>query len=106
MAIASGGERLMPLDPRQRATLRSQAHSLKPVHHIGREGITEAGLAAIEEAFHQRELIKVKVQESSPQSAREAGPILAERISGVEHVQTIGRTVVLFRPGPLETPKT
>jgi RNA-binding protein len=93
----------MPLTARERARLRSLAHGLKPVHQIGKEGITDAGLRAVEEAFNQRELIKVKVQESSPQSARDAGEIFAERLPGVEHIQTIGRTIVLYRPRPERT---
>ncbi|MEX2572463.1 MAG: YhbY family RNA-binding protein [Gemmatimonadota bacterium] len=88
------------MTPKQRSHLKSVAHHLKPLHHVGKEGITEAGLAAVEEAFNQRELIKIKVQEASPQSARAAGGIYADRIPGVEHVQTIGRTVVLYRRHP------
>ncbi len=92
----------MTLTPKQRAHLRSEAQKLKPIHYVGREGITESVLEALMEAFNQRELIKVKVHEASPQSAKEAGPIFADRLSGVEHVQTIGRTVVLYRPRPKE----
>ncbi len=90
----------MSLTPRDRARLRSEAQKLKPIHHVGREGITDAVISALRDAFSHRELIKVKVHEASPQPAREAGPIFAERLEGVEHVQTIGRTVVLFRPRP------
>lgn len=87
----------MELNPKQRAHLRSLAHHLKPVLHVGKEGVTSAAVRALEEAFHTRELIKVKVQEAAPIGAREAGPIFAERIPGTHHVQTIGRTVVLYR---------
>lgn len=90
----------MTLTPKERARLRSEAQRLKPIHHVGREGITEAVMRALTDAFNQRELIKVKVHEASPHAAREAGAIFAERMDGVEHVQTIGRTVVLFRPRP------
>lgn len=90
----------MSLTPRERAKLKALAHSLKPVHHIGKEGVTEAGLTAIRDAFNRRELIKVKVRESSPQGAAEAGALVSEGLEGVEHVQTIGRTIVLFRPLP------
>lgn len=92
----------MALTPKDRARLRSEAQKLKPIHHVGREGITDAVIDALGEAFNQRELLKVKVHEASAQPAREAGPIFAERLEGVEHVQTIGRTVVLYRPRPAE----
>lgn len=62
--------------------------------------MTEAGLSAMTDAFSTRELIKVKVQEAAPISAKEAGAVLTEKLPGVEHVQTIGRTVVLYRRHP------
>jgi RNA-binding protein len=90
----------MTLTARQRAHLRSLAHHLKPIHHIGREGVDEGGLDAVRDAFNQRELLKVKVLEASPHSAREAAELLVAGVSGAEHVQTIGRTVVLYRRHP------
>jgi len=90
----------MTLNPKQRSRLRSLAHHLKPIAQIGKEGITDASVGTLHEAFNTRELLKVKVQEAAPLSAREAGALLAERIAGAEHVQTIGRTVVLYRAHP------
>ncbi len=90
----------MPLTPKQRAHLRSLAHHLKPVLQIGKEGVTDAAVQALDEAFNTRELLKVKVQEAAPLSARDAGGVLAQSLEGVEHVQTIGRTLVLYRPFP------
>lgn len=94
----------MSLTPKQRAHLRSLAHHLKPVLHVGKEGLTDASFRALEDAFAHRELLKVKVQEAAPLTAREAGELFAERVPGAQHVQTIGRTVVLFRPHP-ESPE-
>lgn len=90
----------MTLSPRQRAQLRSLAHPLKPIFHMGKEGITEKVLQSLMEAFNSRELLKVKVQSAAPLSAAEAGAELAERLQEVQHVQTIGRTVVLYRKHP------
>lgn len=90
------------LGSRERARLRALAHHLKPVLHVGKEGVTEAAVGAVQEAFNTRELLKVKVQEAAPVTARDAGALFAERIPGAHHVQTIGRTVVLYRPGPPE----
>lgn len=92
----------MTLTPKQRARLKGLAHHLKPVLHLGKEGLTDAALRSVEEAFNTRELLKVKVQEAAPLTAREAGAAFAERIPGVQHVQTIGRTVVLYRRHPEE----
>ena len=90
----------MELTPRQRAQLRSLAHPLKPVFHIGKDGITETSLRSLQEAFNSRELLKVKVQSAAPVTAAEAGAQLASRLPDVHHVQTIGRTVVLYRRHP------
>jgi RNA-binding protein len=85
------------INAKERAHLRSQAHHLKPILQIGHEGLTEAAVRAVADAFNTRELLKVKVQSAAPLSAREAGDLLAERIPGAVHVQTIGRTVILYR---------
>ena len=92
------------LTSKQRAYLRKVAHSLKPVVHIGGGGVTDAVLTAIVDALNTRELLKVKLQESAPLNAKEAAARIAEGISDVHPVQTIGRTVVLYRVHP-ETPE-
>jgi RNA-binding protein len=88
------------LSPKQRAHLRSLAHHLKPVHYVGKEGVTDAAVRSMEEAFNTRELLKVKVLEAAPVNVREAGEELASRIEGAVLVQTIGRTAVLYRRHP------
>ena len=76
------------------------AHHLKPVHHVGKEGVTPAAVRALEEAFNTRELLKVKVLQEAPGEPRELGDDLAGRLEGAILVQTIGRTVVIYRPHP------
>ena len=88
------------LTSRQRAHLKSLAHSLKPVLHVGKEGVTPAIVHTIEEAFHTRELIKVKVLESAPGEARAVGDALVAVLPETELVQVIGRTLVLYRRHP------
>lgn len=90
------------LTSKQRAHLRSLAHHLKPVVHVGHEGVTPAVLTAVEEAFNTRELIKVKLQENAPDRARDAGDLIVQGLPGVHVAQTIGRTVVLYRRHPEE----
>lgn len=88
------------LTSKQRAFLRSQAHRLKPILHVGTEGVTPDVLAAVEEAFNTRELFKVKVLDGAPVKAKQAGAEIAAGVPGVAVPQTIGRTVVLYRPFP------
>lgn len=89
-----------PLTAKQRAHLRSLAHHLKPVVHVGAEGVTPALLGSVADAFNTRELLKVKLQEAAPEKARETGDAIADAMDGVHVAQTIGRTVVLFRQHP------
>ena len=90
------------LTSKQRAFLRSEAHALKPILQIGNEGLTDAVLASVTEAFNTRELLKVKVLESAPESAKEIAARLQEALEGVHVPQVIGRTVVLYRRDPEE----
>lgn len=91
---------MFSLTPKQRSYLRSLAHPLKPIVQIGKDGISETLIRTLENAFNTRELLKVKVLEAAPESADEAGQMLAEHIAGAQLVQVIGRTIVLFRPHP------
>lgn len=88
------------LTSKQRAELRRLAHKLKPVVLIGADGITDAVLASIRDAFHTRELLKVKALESAPAPIREIADAIANALDDAQTVQTIGRVAVLYRPDP------
>ena len=92
------------LNARQRAHLKSLAHPLKPITQIGKGGVDEQVVQSLDDAFRHRELIKVKVLEAAPVSAKEAADQLAGQVSGAKLVQVIGRTVVLYRQHP-DTPE-
>lgn len=85
---------------KQRAHLRTLAHPLKPLLQVGKEGVTEAAVAAVLEALTTREVLKVRVLEMAPGTPRAAGEALVAAIEGAELVQTIGRTLVVYRPHP------
>ncbi len=84
----------------QRAALRSRANGLKATIQVGKEGVTDAVARTLEQAFTTADLLKVKILETAPQSAKEAGPMLAERIDDAYVVQTMGRIVTLYRELP------
>jgi RNA-binding protein len=88
------------LTSKQRAHLRSLAHHLKPVVFVGSEGVTDAVLQSVEEAFNTRELLKVKVEQNAPQKARPTADLIVASLEDVHVPQTIGRTIVLYRPFP------
>ena len=84
------------LNNKQKQYLKSLAHSLKPVVLLGSNGLTEGVLAEIEGALEHHELIKVKV----PADERELRTAIADAITretSAHLVQTIGKTLVLYR---------
>ncbi|CAN5499127.1 YhbY family RNA-binding protein [soil metagenome] len=90
----------MSLTSKQRSHLRSLAHALKPVHQIGKEGVTENASKSVRDALRKREIIKVRVLDGAPESPREAAEKLAADIIELEVVQVMGRTLTLYRPHP------
>ena len=88
------------LTAKQRAHLRKLAHHLEPVVLVGSDGVTDALLGSVAEAFNTRELLKVKLQQSAPTDVRAAAALIAAGVDGVHPVQTIGRTAVLYRRHP------
>lgn len=87
------------LTMKQRAFLRSLAHELKPSLHVGKDGVTDAAAEAVRGLFVSRELLKVKVLATAPESADESAQDLARRV-GAQLIQVIGRTAVLYRKHP------
>ena len=76
--------------------LRALGHALSPVVAIGKEGLTDALVAAADSAIATHELVKVKIQREAPVDRHEAGIELAARTGSVL-AQVIGRTLLLYR---------
>ncbi|MEX0821646.1 MAG: YhbY family RNA-binding protein [Rhodothermales bacterium] len=91
------------LTSKQRAHLRSLAHPLKPLVHVGKDGVTESTVRAAGEAFNTRELLKVRVLDAAPLDAGETARKLLDQIENAVLVQVIGHVFVLYRPFP-DTP--
>lgn len=88
------------LNPKQRQYLKGLAHSLKPILQIGRAGVTDTVLRSVENLFNNRELLKIKVPDSAPEDADDSAEKITGSLKGVELVQVIGKTIVLYRPHP------
>lgn len=89
------------LSSNQRAHLKSVGHSLKPVIHVGKKGVTSALATETEAALLKHELIKVKFleYEDLEQEAKD----LADR-AGADVVGVTGSIAMLYAPHP-EKPK-
>lgn len=66
---------------------------------IGKEGLTDAVVAATKDALRAHELIKVRIGSEAPVERKEAGADLATR-SGSTLVQVLGRTLLLYKRHP------
>ena len=84
------------LKSNQRAFLRGQANHLDPILHVGKGGLSDTVNRQADDALTAHELIKGRVLETAPQSAREIAEALAAAVSA-EVVCTTGRTFVLYR---------
>ncbi|MGO8968212.1 MAG: ribosome assembly RNA-binding protein YhbY [Myxococcaceae bacterium] len=93
----------MALSGKQRRTLRALGHHLQPVVQVGHAGVSEALLAALEQALHDHELVKVRVSENAPAPRAAVAAELASSTAS-EVAQVLGRTVLLYRARP-EKPK-
>ena len=88
------------LTSKQRSHLKRMAHELKPVLHIGKSGVTDSTVEAVQDALSTRELLKVKVLDIAPDGALETGDALVKSLDDTHLVQVIGRTLILYRPDP------
>jgi len=84
------------LTGKQKRFLRALAHPLNPIFQVGKGGINEHLIRHVSEALEARELIKVSVLNNQEGDPKEIGAEIAER-AGVELVQVIGKTIVLYR---------
>ncbi|MBL8996407.1 MAG: YhbY family RNA-binding protein [Gemmatimonadales bacterium] len=89
----------MTMTGKERAALRSECNRLKPLLHIGQEGLTPAVAAALDDALRTRELVKVQLNRAADVTARDAAATLAARVRA-EVIQTIGKTATLYRKNP------
>ena len=89
------------LTSKQRAFLRGIAAKEDTIFQIGKGGINGNLIGQVNDALKAREIVKIKVLETSPVSAHEAADELAQSTRS-EIVQVIGSKLVLFKRNPQE----
>ena len=87
---------------KQRAQLRSMANTLQPLYQIGKAGVTPTGDERLDAAPRARELIKITVLETAPESPKDTIETLAARLRA-EPVQCIGKKLTLYRRSKRKT---
>ncbi len=83
------------LSSRQRNILRKEAHTLKPVVMIGKNGVTPELIAAVDAALAYHELIKIKYQDFKDDRRALTGALSDSVKANV--ISVIGNIAILYR---------
>ena len=86
---------MIPLNVKQKRKLKSLAHHLKPVVYIGRNGITDTVIEAVDKALSAHELIKVKFIDFKDEKKNIIQNIAEKTDSAF--ISIIGNVAILFR---------
>ncbi len=89
----------MALTGKQKRVLRSKGQLLDPSVFIGKEGVSDAAVAATEDALKTRELLKVRVLNNAPELRDDTAAALAARTHS-DIAGAVGHTFLLYRPNP------
>ena len=84
------------LNSRQRAQLRGMANGFETIFQIGKAGINDQLIKAVDEALEARELIKLRILETSPTDVRTTAETIANAVKA-DVVQVIGSRFIIYR---------
>ena len=79
----------------QKRSLKSQAHHLKPVVLVGRNGITDSLIEAVGKALDDHELIKIKFIDFKEEKKDLAGEIVSRTATAL--VTLIGNIAIIYK---------
>ncbi|HEN6499784.1 TPA: ribosome assembly RNA-binding protein YhbY [Streptococcus agalactiae] len=84
------------LTSKQRAFLKSEAHSMKPIIQIGKNGLNNQIKTSVRNALDARELIKVTLLQNTDEDIHDVAEVLEAEI-GCDTVLKIGRILILYK---------
>lgn len=82
---------------KQRAYLRSLSSTISAIFQIGKNGLNDNLIKQVNDALEARELIKLSVLETAPDSNNSLANELAIKTDSIL-VQVIGNKITLYRP--------
>jgi RNA-binding protein len=85
----------VPLNGKQKRSLRAKGHHLQVVVQVGSSGVTPGVVGALTQALADHELVKVKV--ALDREEREAALAQLLEGTGAELAQVLGKTALLFK---------
>lgn len=81
---------------KQRAFLRGLGNALEPVMQIGKEGLSDNSIKAIDQLLQARELVKFKVLNNCDDDAKSLANVIAIKVKA-DVVQAIGKVFILYK---------
>lgn len=84
---------------KQKSFLRSAANTLEPIIQVGKGGITDTVVNAVNQALTARELVKISVLNNCLDTVEDVAAGLVDA-TGSELVQQLGKKIVLYRHNP------
>ncbi|HEN2922146.1 TPA: ribosome assembly RNA-binding protein YhbY [Streptococcus agalactiae] len=84
------------LTSKQRAFLKSEAHSMKPIIQIGKNGLNDQIKTSVRNALDARELIKVTLLQNTDEDIHDVAEVLEDEI-GCDTVLKIGCILILYK---------
>lgn len=91
------------LTAKQKSFLRSLANTQEPIIQVGKGGVTETVVTAVNQALTARELVKLTVLNNCQNPVELVAQELL-RATSSELIQHLGRKIVLYRANP-ENPR-
>jgi RNA-binding protein len=85
------------LTGKQRRHLRALSNRLPATVRVGKDGVSDALVAKVAAELAHRELVKVALNPNAEVTPAAVARQLPEA-TGAQWVQTLGRTIVLYRP--------
>lgn len=86
----------MSLTGKQKRFLRAKANQLKAIVMIGKDGVTNTVISSLDDALEAHELVKVSILKTCDIELNEVVIDLIKDTKA-ELVQTIGKTIILYR---------
>lgn len=87
---------MQQLKGKQKRYLRSQAHGMRPLFQVGKEGLSANWLAQIEDAIEKRELFKINILQNALVEDEEVIAFIEEN-TPIQVVQKIGHVLVVYK---------
>ncbi|HEU4325133.1 MAG TPA: ribosome assembly RNA-binding protein YhbY [Roseiflexaceae bacterium] len=82
----------------QREYLRKQAHDLKPIVQVGKNGLSDNLISSVDQALDAHELIKVKYQDFKEEKRELTDELVGA--TGATLIAIIGNIAILYREQP------